>query len=172
MHALTSVPTLKLQELAATPLFGHRKIHRYGNCPQKRKFPRQWNQFSMGEKTVHREKKIQEYKKEKKKRSTGFSSAPNTCAHLERVHGWLWPVSDAVIVNTVAGCYFCGQSLVLNAVILHHVLTKKKLNVSTVLKDSPFLWLKLSIMAKSLTTATMPVCGSGSGYQLWWKWKF
>ena len=42
--------------------------------------------------------------------------APMTRVHLECVHTWLSPVSVTVIVNTVAGCYFRRQSLVLNAV--------------------------------------------------------
>ena len=61
--------------------------------------------------------------KQKRGRSTGFSSAPNTCTHLEHVHAWLLPFSVTVIVNTAAGCYFRRQSLLLNAVTPTHFCT-------------------------------------------------
>ena len=63
-----------------------------------------------GTKKIVPGKKIWGYKKKKKKNkkriSTIFSSAPNTLGHSERIHTWLSPVSVAVIVNTAAGCYF------------------------------------------------------------------
>ena len=53
-----------------------------------------------------------------KQKTTAFSSSPNIRIHSEHVHMWLSYISVAVIVNTVAGCSFHGQSLVLNAVTL------------------------------------------------------
>ena len=84
---------------------------RHGNCPQKCKFPWQWNRFTMGKNCPW--EKIGGTKKKKKKRrrsSTCFSSAWNTRAHSERVHAWLSPISVSVIMNTASGCYFHGQS--------------------------------------------------------------
>ena len=50
--------------------------------------------------------------------------------------------------------------------ILCHVLTKKKANGLTVLKDSLCLSLKVSIVEQSSTTAAVPISESRSGHQL------
>ena len=94
--------------------------------------------------------------------------------HLEHVQVWLSPNLTALIVNTAAGCYPHGHALALNAVtptcmLLLHVLPKKKANVSKVLKNAPFLSLMLSTMVKCLMTVAVPICASGSGYQLGWR---
>ena len=77
-------------------------------------------QISTAVKRIFRENKKVHWKKnfgyKKKKKKHRFSYAPNTCAHSERAHAWLSLVSVAVIVNTVAGCYFRGQSLAPNTV--------------------------------------------------------
>ena len=79
----------------------------------------------------------------KKKQSTGFSSAGKTYrAHAHAAIAWL----RRLIVNTVAGCYFHGQALGLNADIPTCFCAifrlRKHTNVPEVLKvkDSPW-WL-------------------------------
>ena len=61
---------------------------RQGNCPQKHKFPRQWNWLPMGDKNCMQEKKMG-FKK--KKGNASFSSAPNICKTLNVfIRGCAW----------------------------------------------------------------------------------
>ena len=74
---------------------------RQGNCPQKHKFPRQWNWLPMGDKNCMQEKKMG-FKKKK--------GTPVLALHQISVKHWTYsyvavPDVVALIVNTAAGCY-------------------------------------------------------------------
>ena len=113
----------------------HTNGYRHGNCPWKCKFPQQWNWLSMKKNDCLCGKEIGGTKKKnKKKRSIGFSFTPNThkteCSSTlntcktYRAQSYVAIARLChVMMNKVTCCYCCRLATGLNTAILTRFCT-------------------------------------------------